>query len=108
MEIVEFLDAAGHSPFADWFDGLDPQAGSKVAVALTRMRLGNLGVTRSLGGGVSECKIDFGPGYRIYFGRDGEALVVLLAGGTKRRQDDDIATARARWMEYKRRRSEMR
>ncbi len=106
MEIVEYLDASGQSPFADWFDGLDVQAARRVTVALTRIRLGNLGVTRGVGGGVSECKIDFGPGYRVYFGRDGEALVILLAGGIKRRQEDDITEARGRWMEYKRRRKE--
>ena len=107
MEIVEFLDAAGRSPFADWFDDLDAQAARKVTVALTRIGLGNLGITKGVGGGVLECKIDFGPGYRVYFGRDGETLIILLAGGTKRRQQDDIAAAKARWAEYKQRRKEI-
>lgn len=108
MEIVEFIETSGHSPFADWFNSLDAQAARRITVTLTRLRLGNLGVTRSVGSGVLECKIDFGPGYRVYFGRDGEALVILLAGGTKRRQQDDIAAARKRWVEYKRRRTETR
>ena len=106
MEIVEFLDAQGHSPFAEWFDGLDVQAARKVTVAVTRIGLGNLGVTKSVSGGVLEYKIDVGPGYRIYFGRDGDTLIVLLGGGTKRRQRGDIAVAQARWADYKRRRME--
>jgi putative addiction module killer protein len=55
------------------------------------------------GGGVQEYRIDFGPGYRLYFGRDGETLVILLGGGTKKRQQSDIETAQARWVDYKRR-----
>ena len=51
-----------------------------------------------------EYRIDFGPGYRLYFGRDGDSLVILLAGGTKRRQQHDIAMAQARWADYKKRR----
>ncbi|MGI4764057.1 MAG: type II toxin-antitoxin system RelE/ParE family toxin [Janthinobacterium lividum] len=104
MEIVEFQDVAGHSPFAEWFDDLDVHAARKVTAALTRIALGNLGVTKSVGGGILECKIDFGPVYRLYFGRDGEQLVILLAGGTKRRQKDDIVVAQARWADYERRR----
>ena len=72
MKIIEFLDSMGRSPFARWFDDLDAQAARKVTVALTRIELGNLAITKSVGGGVLECKIDFGPGYRVYFGRDGE------------------------------------
>ena len=67
------------------------------------MRLGNLSNAKGVGSGVQEYRIDFGPGYRIYFGRDGEMLVILLAGGTKKRQQADIATAQARWADYKRR-----
>lgn len=61
---------------------------------------------KSVGAGVSEYRIDSGPGYRIYFGRDGETLIVLLGGGTKRRQQGDIETARRLWRDYRRRRQE--
>jgi putative addiction module killer protein len=103
MEIREFLDTRGRSPFAGWFDSLDPQAAAKVAVTLMRMEQGNLSNVKPVGGGVLEYRIDFGPGYRVYFGRDGDTLIILLAGGTKRRQQDDIAAAQTRWTEYKQR-----
>ena len=103
MEIREFLDTSGRSPFAGWFDSLDPQAAAKVTVALTRMEQGNLSNVKTVGGGVLEYRIDFGPGYRVYFGRDGDTLIILLAGGTKRRQQDDIAAAQTRWTENKQR-----
>jgi putative addiction module killer protein len=70
-------------------------------MALTRMEQGNLSNVKTVGGGVLEYRIDFGPGYRVYFGRDGDTLIILLAGGTKRRQQDDIAAAQTRWAEYK-------
>ena len=83
------------------FDRLEAVAAAKVAVALTRMASGNFGDHKSVGDGVSECRIDFGPGYRVYFGRDGAEIVILLAGGTKKRQAYDIADAKARWLDYK-------
>src|SRR6266478_5717249 len=78
-------------------------AATKVTVALTRIGLGNVSNVKGVGAGVQEFRIDFGPGYRIYFGRDGDRLVILLAGGTKSRQQKDIATAQERWADYKRR-----
>jgi putative addiction module killer protein len=108
MQIIEYLDSNGSSPFADWFNDLNAQAAAKVTIALARVEQGNLSNVKSVGGGVLEYRIDFGPGYRLYFGRDGDTLVVLLAGGTKSRQQKDIATAQARWAEYKRRRKETR
>jgi putative addiction module killer protein len=103
MRITEYLDASGKSPFGGWFNGLDAQAAVKVTVALTRIGQGNLSNTKSVGSGVAEYRIDFGPGYRIYFGREGDEIVILLAGGTKRRQQDDIRSAIERWQDYKRR-----
>ena len=103
ISIKEYVDRAGGSPFARWFNRLDVQAAARVATALIRMEQGNLSGIRSVGAGVSEYRIDFGPGYRLYLGRDGEALVVLLGGGTKRRQRQDIETAGDRWRDYKRR-----
>jgi putative addiction module killer protein len=76
------------------------------AIALSRIELGNLFNMKGVGAGVQEFRIDFGPGYRIYFGRDGDRTVILLAGGTKSRQQKDIATARKRWTDYKKRRKD--
>ncbi|MCY3620793.1 MAG: type II toxin-antitoxin system RelE/ParE family toxin [Gammaproteobacteria bacterium] len=100
--IGEFVDARGNSPFGRWVDGLDRQATARVATALYRMEMGNLSNAKGVGGGVLEYRIDFGPGYRIYFGRDGDALIILLGGGTKARQQRDIEAAAALWREYRR------
>lgn len=70
MRVREFIDHRGRSPFAQWFDALDDQAAAKVTVALLRMEQGNLSNAKSVGGGVEEYRIDWGPGYRLYFGRD--------------------------------------
>ena len=104
IEIREYIDIDGRSPYARWFDRLDARAAAKVATALVRMEQGNISSVKSVGSSVFECRIDFGPGYRVYFGKDGEMLIVLLGGGTKRRQQQDIETARVLWREYKRRR----
>jgi len=68
-----------------------------------QLSLGNMSEVKSVGSGVLERRLDFGPGYRLYFGRDGETLIILLAGGTKNRQQRDIETARRYWEDYKRR-----
>jgi len=102
-DILEFLDIAGSSPYRRWFESLDARAAAKVTVALTRIGLGNLSNVKGVGGGVNEFRIDFGPGYRIYFGRDGDRVVILLAGGTKSRQQKDIAAAQVRWADYRKR-----
>ncbi|MDB5519707.1 MAG: addiction module protein [Tardiphaga sp.] len=101
MQILEYIDVAGASPYRDWFESLNAPAAAKVTVALTRIELGNLSNVKSVGAGVQEYRIDFGPGYRVYFGRDGDRLVILLAGGTKSRQQRDIVTAQQRWSDYK-------
>jgi putative addiction module killer protein len=103
VQILEYIDASGRSPYRDWFESLNAQAAAKVTVALTRIELGNLSNAKGVGAGVQEFRIDFGPGYRVYFGRDGERLVILLAGGTKGRQQRDIETAQRRWADYKKR-----
>ena len=72
-----------------------------MAVALERMSDGNLGDVKSVGNGVMERRITFGPGYRIYFGLDGETLIILLGGGDKRRQNADIRVAPDRWKRYR-------
>lgn len=103
MQILEYLDTAGNSPYRDWFESLSSQAAARVTVALTRIELGNVSNAKGVGAGVQEFRIDFGPGYRIYFGKDGDRLVILLAGGTKSRQQKDIAAAQMRWADYKKR-----
>jgi putative addiction module killer protein len=103
VEVLEYLDLHGSSPYGEWFDGLNPPAAAKVVIAVTRLAQGNRSKIKSVGGGVHEYKIDFGPGYRVYFGRKGERLILLLGGGTKKRQRGDIADALNRWQEYKRR-----
>jgi putative addiction module killer protein len=103
VEVLEYLDQEGNSPFADWFNALDAQAAAKVSTAQTKLGLGNWSNVKGVGAGVYERVIDFGPGYRIYFGKDGEKVVILLAGGTKKRQDTDIINAKERWQDYKQR-----
>jgi putative addiction module killer protein len=81
--------------YAHWFASLrDEQAKARVLARVRRLSLGNLGDAKSVGGGVSELRIDYGPGYRIYFARRGAALILLLTGGDKSRQRADIARAR--------------
>ena len=100
-EILEYADAAKKSPFREWFFGLDAKAAAKVTTAIVRLENGNTSNVKSVGGGVYEKKIDFGPGYRIYFAYDGKNIIILLGGGTKKRQTKDIQTAKTRWIDYK-------
>jgi putative addiction module killer protein len=101
MDVREYLTADGQSPFGAWFAALDAQAAAKVAVALGRIGRGNLSNVKGVGSSVFEFRIDHGPGDRVYFGKDGETVVILLAGGTKQRQQRDIDAAQARWQNYK-------
>jgi putative addiction module killer protein len=80
--------------FVDWFAGLqDREARARITVRIRRLSLGNPGDVKPVGSGVSEMRIDYGPGYRVYFVRRGDTVVVLLCGGDKRNQDRDIARA---------------
>ncbi len=99
FEVREYLEG-DHSPFAAWFDGLDGATAARVNTYIKRMEAGNFGNSEGVGGGVSELKMDFGPGYRVYYGRDGKTLVILLGGGSKRHQSADIAKALGRWKDY--------
>ena len=101
IEIREYVDETGKSPFTAWHDRLDSTAAAKVSTALYRLEQGNFSNTKGVGGGILEYKIDFGPGYRIYLGRDGEHLVIILGGGTKKRQQHDINIAKIYWKDYK-------
>jgi len=106
VDVREYLDHRGSSPYGAWFDGLNAEAAAKVTVAVTRLAQSIFSNVRGAGSGVFEYRINFGPGYRIYFGRDGDRLVILLGGGTKKRQDADISVAIARWQDYKKRKRE--
>ena len=101
LEIRYYVAANGDQPFADWFAELDSIARAKVTRAIARLEQGNLSNVKGVSEGVLEYRIDFGPGYRVYFGRDGDALVILLTGGTKKRQNRDIDAAHACWRDYK-------
>lgn len=103
IRVEEYITEKGNSPFADWFDGLDAHAANKVNTYLTRIAEGNTSSLKPLKGAFQEIRIDWGPGYRIYVGRDGNTLVILLGGGTKQRQQKDIENAAELWEEYKKR-----
>ncbi len=105
FEIKEYVES-GKSPFADWFDSLDAVTAARVDKYIRRLEVGNFGATKSLDKGVFELKLEFGPGYRVYFGRDGKIIIILLSGGSKRRQSADIAVAIERWKRYKQTKAE--
>lgn len=107
INIRLYQDTSGHAPFRAWLNSLkDLQAKSKVNIQITRLRLGNPAKAKSVGEGVLELKIDFGPGYRVYYGQDGEHMVLLLLGGDKSTQSTDITKAKEYWADYKSRKKE--
>lgn len=101
VKIEEYVREDGSNSFKRWFDKLDAIAAAKVATALYRMEQGNFSNVESVGEGVFEYQIHFGPGYRIYFGQEGQDFVILVGGGSKKRQGNDIKEAKALWAEYK-------
>lgn len=109
IEIKEYLDLDGQSPYGKWFDDLDARAAAKIATAIDKIGRGLLGDVKAVGGGVSERRSErrlaYGPGYRIYFGSETDRgitkVVVLLGGGTKGSQNADISRAKVLWTEYK-------
>src|SRR5579864_1127312 len=104
-QVLEYVREDGSIPFKAWFDDLDPQAAAKVATATLRLEIGNTSNVKWIGGGLGEYRIDWGPGYRLYLAQDGDALIILFAGGTKKRQQGDIDRAGALWAEYKARKA---
>lgn len=97
----------GKQPFSMWLKKLrDQRAQQRIDAWLARVALGNFGDCKAIGDGVLELRIDYGPGYRVYLGRDGEDLVILLSGGDKSKQSKDIATAKDFWTDYKSRKKE--
>ena len=107
LRVEEYVREDGSIPFKAWFERLDPHAAAKVATAVTRLSLGNTSNVKWFRG-IGERKVDWGPGYRVYLAKDGETLVLLLCGGTKKRQPTDIATALALHEEYKARKKAVR
>ena len=93
----QYIDVTGRNPFERWFDALNETAQAKVLTHLRRLGTGNVSSLKGVHAGVFELRIDFGPGYRIYIGKDGETLVILLGGGTKKRQHLDIVAAQQFW-----------
>jgi putative addiction module killer protein len=101
-EIEYFVAENGRKPFREWLERLrDAEGRAKIRIRLDRVRLGNLGDSRSVGDGVHELRVDHGPGYRVYFGREGARLILLLLGGDKSSQRRDIARAKELWNEHK-------
>jgi putative addiction module killer protein len=100
FEIREYTEN-GRSPFQDWFDDLNKVTADRVNMYIRRLEAGNFGAAKSLQDGVFEVRMDFGPGYRVYYGRAGRTIIILLGGGSKRRQDADIAAAVQRWKRFK-------
>lgn len=104
VRIEVYQTADGKQPFTNWLRGLkDEQARSRIRVRMARLQLGNLGDCKSVGGGLLELRIDHGPGYRVYLARRGDTLVLLLCGGDKRTQAQDITQARAYLADYEQR-----
>ena len=102
-EVRYYEDQGGKLPFRDWFDSLkDKRTQAKIQARLDRLRLGNFGYCEAVGEGVTELKIDYGPGFRVYFGQVGSQLVILLCGGDKDSQRRDIRLARKYWADYRR------
>jgi len=104
IRVEEYIRPDGSIPYKEWFDSLDAQAAAKVATAKIRMELGNTSNVKWFSG-IGEYVIDWGPGYRIYLAKDGESLIVLFGGGTKKRQQADIDRALALHGEYEARKA---
>ncbi len=102
--INEYIDEKGNSPYADWLDGLrDTRAKAKIMIRVDRMELGLFGDVEAIGEGLSELRIHYGSGYRIYYGKEGGQIYLLLCGGNKSSQKKDIKLAKGYWQDHKRR-----
>lgn len=99
-EVRVYTTHDGKCPFQKWLSGIDVQVQHRVQIAIDRLAQGNTGNLKSVGGGVHEIKLTYGAGIRIYLGKEGDQIVILLHGGTKRRQSDDIAKAKELWRDY--------
>ena len=101
--ILTYVKADGKAPFKDWLETLrDRKARAIIRTRINRIRLGNLGDCKPVGEGVIELRIKFGAGYRVYFGQEGDSIIILLSGGDKSSQDKDIKQAKKYWKDYQR------
>jgi putative addiction module killer protein len=100
LSVLEYATDDGHSPFRTWLESLGAATKARVQARVFRFELGNLGDHKSVGGGVWEARLQFGPGYRIYFAKDGTTIILLLTGGDKATQRKDIDRARIYWARY--------
>ena len=103
-EIQSYITEDGKNPFVDWLDSLrDIKAIARIDKRIKRVSLGNLGDCKSIGGGIYELRIDYGPGYRVYFGQLGLTIILLLLGGDKTTQEQDINKAQQYWKDHENR-----
>ncbi len=107
LNVVEYVRQDGANPYRSWFDALPSQAAAKVATATLRLQMGNTSSVKWFGV-IGEYRIAWGPGYRIYLAKDGDDLIILLGGGTKKGQRADIERAKVMWAEYKLRKTAAR
>jgi len=107
FKVEEYIREDGTSPYEEWFMGLDTVAAAKITIVKLKMEQGNLSNVKWFGG-IGEYRLDWGPGYRVYIGKDGDRLIILLGGGTKKGQQKDIDRAEAIWKEYKERKAKQK
>jgi putative addiction module killer protein len=104
IQLLEYVTEDGENPFHNWLNSLKDRATqARIRVRLNRVRLGNFGDCKPVGKGVSELRVDYGPGYRIYYGKSKTTIVILLCGGSKKTQSKDIQLAQAYWSDFERR-----
>ena len=106
IELVEYIDETGFNPFGTWFRDLDSGAAARIRIALSRLARGAHSNLKGVGDGVLEYRIDTGPGHRVYLAKRGSDFILLLGGGSKRRQAEDISAAKRRWATFKSRQKE--
>ncbi len=103
MKLFAYRDGKGREPFNKWFEDLNAKVAAKVRSAMAQLEAGNMSEVKPVGGGVSERRIHWGKGLRVYFGQDGQTIIILLGGGTKATQPRDIKRAGECWADYKQR-----
>ena len=104
IQLLEYITEDGKNPFHKWLRSLkDRAARARIRVRLNRVRLGNFGDCKPVGKGINELRVDYGPGYRIYYGKTETSIVILLCGGSKKTQLKDIQLAQTYWADFKRR-----